>query len=153
MIDDYNITFESYDFTYADINLSNTFLSLREGIEAQITIMITVPENMKPGEYKIKFIAKSDMVSNSTSLTINVKDKDTETNEKKDNTLLFVSISIIIIIVIIILILLFLFVLKKKPKKDEIKNKEKPMGEQNVQPQISKYPPYQSQQQIQQIQS
>ena len=116
--DAYKITFESDDFTIADINLSTTFLSLKEGIETQVIVMITVPDDMKPGEYRIEFIVKSDMASNNTSLTIYVKEvggeiKPDDGKSKEDNIMISVGIWIFLIIIIA---LIFIMVVMKRNK-------------------------------------
>ena len=132
--DAYTITFESNDFTIADINLSDTFLSLREGVEAQITVMITVPDDIKPGEYKLEFIAKNDMASNNTSLMINVIEVDGEIKPddgkpKEENIMISVGIWIIIIILIILIVVsgFYFYYRKKYAKKEEAKDKEIPI--------------------------
>jgi hypothetical protein len=117
--DDFTITFESDDFTSANIQLSKNFLTLPDGDSDTVTVMIKIPDAMEPGVYTIKFIVESNDDPQESTLTVTVKDKDgEEPGDKKDeadNTMLYSLIGIIVII-IVVLILLFIFLKKKKGK-------------------------------------
>ncbi len=116
--DDFNIKFESDDFTSADIQFSKSSFSLTESDSGQITVTITIPEDMEPGEYTIRFIVESEDASEESTLTITVKDGDEPKDGDKDNTMLYALIGIIVIITVV-LILLFIFLKKKKGKEEE----------------------------------
>ncbi len=117
--DDFTISFESTDFTSANIQFSKSFITLNKGDSDTITVTITIPENMEPGEYTIKFIVESNDDPKESSLTITVKNGDEPEDGEEDNTLLYAGIGIIVIVLIVILILLFIFLKKKKGKEEE----------------------------------
>jgi len=121
ILDDYNIRFESNDFTSGDVQLSKLSLELNSDDSGQITVKVTVPENMQPGEYTIKFIIESDYTSDEATLTIKVKEKGdkVEPEAEKDNKMVYVLVGIIVIIIIMVIILLFFFVIKKKMPKEQ----------------------------------
>jgi hypothetical protein len=130
VMDDYTIRFESTDFTSADIQFFNNTLTLNNDDSGQITVTITIPDNMSPGEYTIKFIVESDDASDEVILTVKVIVKDgvvdQDGKDEEDNTMLYASIGIIVIIIIIVLSLLFIFLRKKKGKEEEQVEEEQP---------------------------
>ncbi|MCK5561561.1 MAG: SBBP repeat-containing protein [Thermoplasmata archaeon] len=121
MPDNYTIYPESYDFTSTDLIFTADSLSLEPSTDGQITVTITVPENLPPGQYTIRFIVESASTSDEIDLNVNVEEraKPTKSDDDEDDTMLYAGIGIIVIIIIIVLILLFLFVLKKKPQEEE----------------------------------
>ena len=142
ILDDYAISFESDNFTDEEIQLFKNILSLNAGDDSQIKVVITIPEYMKPGEYKIKFIVRSNMASDDSELTIYVKEKSKEVEpdevKGKEESKLSINIGIIIIIIIVILILILLTIFmfrkrqQKRPREEEILPQElieMPMGQ------------------------
>ncbi|MCK5561676.1 MAG: SBBP repeat-containing protein [Thermoplasmata archaeon] len=129
--DDFTISFESDDFTSANIQFSESSLPIPEGDSDSITVTIKIPEDIEPGVYTVKFIVESNDDPQETTLTVTVKDKDGEKpkDDDEDNTMLYAIIGIIVII-IVVLILLFIFLKKKKGKEEEL-----PVEEQTPQPQ------------------
>ncbi|MCK5561900.1 MAG: winged helix-turn-helix transcriptional regulator, partial [Thermoplasmata archaeon] len=103
--DCYNISFESDIFSLPEIELSKNILSLGIGNEEKIRVIITIPEDKKIGEYKIKFIAQSDTAANNTILTINIKAKGTQEPIDDDSGPLFGVFKNIILIILIIVIM------------------------------------------------
>jgi len=129
--DNYTIYFESDDFDISDLTFTTDTLSLEPSSNGKITVTIIVPENLQPGEYTIKFIVKSDSVSDETYLTVNV-DKKVEPaksdDDEEDNIILYASIGIIVIIIVIVSILLFFVVIKKKSQKEKTVEEEAPIS-------------------------
>jgi hypothetical protein len=112
------IRFESNDFTSDDITIQGSKLKLLKDGDSSARITITVPENMEPGVYTIKFIAENDETSDESSLTVLITEKEDGKKEEDDYTMMYALIGIIVVI-IVVLILLFIFLKKKKVKEVE----------------------------------
>jgi hypothetical protein len=112
------IRFESNDFTSDDITIQGSKLLLLKDGDNLACITITVPENMEPGVYTIKFIAENDETSDESSLTLLITEKEDGKKEEDDYTTLY-ALVVIVVIIIVVLILVFIFLKKKKGEKEE----------------------------------